>query len=113
MSFRAPAYTPLCNRHWRFFLADPNRKVFVDDLAERQHLAVKAVYESLPPWQQEQLRRILPHAGTADLGDRYIFLNLCNSGASPEEIENFYRMLRSLNKRIAISLAYISGRNQE
>ena len=110
MGKHSPPYTPMCNRHLRYFLSDTERTEFDDALAEKQFRAVESVYTALAPYWQERLKAIIPYAGRADLLDSYIFNRLADSGATPKEIDKFYRTLRYVNLQIAIALGYVSGK---
>lgn len=109
MSRRAPAYTPLCNRHVRFYFSNPERQQFQDVVSERQFLAVKAAVSELPEQDRQWLKSVIfPSSRNADLLDAYIWQRLEMQGVSRAEVDRFSQMLLRINRKIAISLGYVS-----
>ena len=106
MSKRAPEYAPMCNKHLRFYFANPNRTEFRSYLAQRQFTAVETVIKTLSDSERKWLEAIIPGSNGRDLLDSYIVQNLKDSGASEAEIDRFYRLLRRVNLKIAICLGY-------
>lgn len=111
MSYKAPEYTPLCNRHLRFYLSNPDRKAFSDQVAKRQFLAVQRAMRSMPEQEVEQLRTILLAPDRSrDLTDSYISRQLAALEYTEREINAFYQALSRINKQVAIILGYIPGK---
>lgn len=109
MSKRDPAYSPLCNKHIRFYLADTNRQAFNNDLAEKQFRAVEKVFNTLSQNERNILTLIMPmpERTTADLIDSYIMDNLRRKEVSTNEVNRFWILLRHVNRLIAIEMGYI------
>ncbi len=107
MSKRAPEYTPMCNKHIRFFLSNPHRQEFRSYIAQKQFFVVEKVFNGLTKQEQEWISLILPGDGSNDLLDSYIVRKLKENGASNKQIENFYKLLRRVNLKIAIDLGYV------
>ena len=111
MSARAPEYTPMCNRHLRFYLSDPNRTEFQDYIAEKQFRAVEKVLADFSPEERSRLKEVMVCPGRSrDLTDSYIRPRLSELGYTSAEANDFYALLTRINKKIAISLGYIAGR---
>jgi len=109
MSRRSPPYTPLCNRHLRFYFSNPERTEFQDSIAERQFKAARDAVTAIPESDRQWLADIIwPTRSTGDLLDCYIGQRLENRGLSEQEIDRFYWLLLRVNRQIAISLQYIS-----
>lgn len=107
MSKRAPEYTPMCNKHIRFYLSNPNRQEFRSYIAQKQFLAVQKVMLSISEKEREWISSILPGNGNNDLLDSYIVHNLRNSGATEKQVEQFFKLLRRVNLKIAADLGYV------
>lgn len=107
MSRRAPEYMPMCNKHLRFYFSNPNRTEFRSYIAEKQFRAVERAISSVNEKERKWLNAIIPGRVNNDLLDSYIVRNLRNSGATNNEIEKFFTMLRKVNAKIAIDLGYI------
>lgn len=112
MSKRAPEYTPMCNKHIRFYLSNPNRKEFRSYIAQKQFSVVEKVFGELTNHERAWLSAILPGDGNNDLLDSYIVRNLRDSGASEKQIEHFYKLLRRVNRKIAVDLGYVEDNKQ-
>ena len=106
MSKRAPEYTPMCNKHLRFYFSNPNRTEFRSVLAQRQFSAVEKALKTLSTHERDWLKTIIPGTNGRDLLDSYIARNLKDSGSSAADIESFYNLLRRVNIKIAICLEY-------
>lgn len=113
MSYRAPTYTPLCNHHLRFYLSDPRRLDFQSSVDEKQFRAVEQVLADAPAEELAQLKAVmLTPRRTNDLTDSYIPYTLRSLNYTDEEVDEFYRKLSAINKRVAIVLGYIPGRGK-
>lgn len=112
MSKRAPEYTPMCNKHIRFYLSNPNRQEFRSYIAQKQFLAVEKALKGLSAKERDWVSEILPGNGNNDLLDSYIVRNLRDSGASESQIEQFFTLLRRVNRKIAVDLGYVEDNKQ-
>lgn len=112
MSKRAPEYTPMCNKHIRFYLSNPNRQEFRSYIAQKQFLAVEKALNALSAKERYWVSEILPGNGSNDLLDSYIVRNLRDSGANESQIEQFFTLLRRVNRKIAVDLGYVEDNKQ-
>ena len=111
MSYRSPEYTPMCNKHLRFYLSNPERTEFQDHIAERQFRAVEKALGGFSDVELERLKDIMLSPNCSrDLTDSYISIQLRVLGFSAAEANDFYKTLHTLNKQVAISLGYIAGK---
>lgn len=113
MSKRSPEYTPMCNKHLRFYLSNPSRTEFRSKVAERQFKAVEKVFSRLSDSDKEWLTEIMPGTGNCDITDSYIFRNLQVAGADKPAVDRFYLLLNTVNRRIAIELGYVEENKRE
>jgi len=111
MSKRDPAYTPMCNKHIRFYFSDPNRTSFDNKLSEKQFYAVQSVFQGLSKADYLLLEKIMPYNGNMDLIDSYIIKNLHGQNATKNEMDSFFILLRKVNYQIAINMEYITRKN--
>lgn len=107
--YEPKAYEPLCNKHIRFFITNPNKSEFADYVSEKQYKAVAKAFGKLSKKEQYLLKYVMQMNGLRDLYDTYIERNLIARGFSPAKKQEFYKMLRGVQRDIAIELGYIPG----
>ncbi len=107
-------YTPLCNKHIRFYFSNPYRSEFKDYIAKKQFNAVKKVLSKQSEENIALLKKYVAHKKTrGDLFDDYIENNIKNSGCSKKCAEYFFRLLYKINRSIAVELGYIPCPQEE
>lgn len=103
-----PSYTPLVNKHLRFYFSNPDRDSFSSSVDEKQFNAVKSVLQAYSTGDKSLIRAIISPTSPDRRGDKCIASNIERiterTGVSQNEL---HTLLARVSKDIAIYLEYI------